>query len=324
MQFSKSFVGVIAAGIALAACNSVDFKKTRGGMPYKLYASEKGDSVKPGSIIKINLKQWLDDSVIYPVKDQPAMPVYFQVSGESQPYDVSELFQIMKEGDSVYAVQAIDTFLARAAKNPQQQPIPPQFKKGGKFITALKVVKIFNSPQEAQADEAKERATAFLNDTKIQQQLSNDEKAIKDYLAQNNITAEKKGSGTYVQTLSAGNGPATADGKYVSLMYKGQTFSGKVFDTNMDNSFQHTDPLSFVLGQTPMIKGFEEGITGLTKGSKVRLYIPSALAYGANPNPQSGIKPNENLIFDIEVLEVADNPPSANMPPSPSNDTTGR
>lgn len=323
MQLSKQLFIVAAAGLSLAACNSVDFKKTAGGMPYKLFASEKGDSVKPGTIVKMNLRQLLNDSVLYPPKDQPATPIYFQVAPESQPYDVSELFTTLKEGDSVYAVQLVDTFLARMAKNPQAQPLPPQFKKGGKFITALKVLEVFTSPQAAQADEAKERANAFMNDKNIQQQLSKDEKTIKDYLQKNNIAAQKVGSGTYVQTLAAGTGPQVAEGKYVSLKYKGQNFAGKVFDTNMDNSFNHTDPLSFVVGASPMIKGFDEGVRALSKGTKARLYIPSSLAYGTQ-SPSPDIKPNENLIFDIEVLDVADQAPTANMRPSPSNDTTRR
>ena len=318
MRFSNQLFSVVALGLAFSACNNVDFKKTKGGMPYKLFASDKGDSVKPGRIIKISLNQTLNDSVLYPTAGQPVMPVYFQVSPESQPYDISEVLPMLKEGDSVYAVQLIDTFMARMAKNPQAQPLPPQFKKGDKFITTLKVVKVFQSPQEAQADEAKERQQAFMNDKNIQQQLSTDDKAIRDYLAKNNVQAQKKGAGTYVQVLAPGTGAQVTDGKYVSLNYKGQTFEGKVFDTNMDTSFNHTEPLSFVVGGSPMIKGFEEGIKGLNKGAKVRLFIPSSLAYGPQP-PSPDIKPNENLIFDIVVLDVADSGPAPNMQPSPGN-----
>lgn len=318
MQFSKQLLGIVAFGAALTACNSVDFKKTKGGMPYKIYASDKGDSVKPGSIIKISYNQSINDSVIFPPAGQPKQPIYFQVTPESQPYDISELLTQVKEGDSVYAVQLIDTFMARMAKNPQAPPMPPQFKKGDKIITTLKVMKVFKTAQEAQADEAREKETAFRNDQTIQQQMSTDDKAIQAYLSQNNIAAQKVGFGTYVQVLAPGNGPKVTDGKFVSLKYKGQTFGGKVFDTNMDDTFKHTDPLSFVVGGSPMIKGFEEGIKGLSKGAKARLYIPSALAYGAN-SPSPDIKPNENLIFDIEVLDVSEQAPTANMPGSPTN-----
>jgi hypothetical protein len=46
------------------------------------------------------------------------------------------------------------------------------------------------------------------------------------------------------------------------------------------------------------------------------MFIPSSNGYGAQGSPPA-IKPMENLIFDIEVLEVKDLPkaPPANMPP---------
>ncbi|OLY92711.1 FKBP-type peptidyl-prolyl cis-trans isomerase [Cnuella takakiae] len=323
MRFSSQLFSVVAIGLAVSACNSVDYKKTKGGMPYQLFSSEKGDSVKPGSIIKIAFNQKIKDSTMYPPAGQPATPVYFQVTPDSQPYDISEVLTHLKEGDSVYAVQLIDTFMARIAKNPQSQPLPPQFKKGDKIVTTLKVMKVFQSPQEAQADEAQERMNAFKNDNKIQQQLTADQKKIQDYLTQNGIQAQKVGLGTFVQVLTPGAEPKVTDGKYVSLKYKGQTFAGTVFDTNMDNSFNHTDPLGFVVGGSPMIKGFEEGIKGLGKGAKARLYIPSPLAYGAQ-SPSPDIKANENLIFDIEVLDVTNQAPTANMQPSPNNGGAGR
>jgi FKBP-type peptidyl-prolyl cis-trans isomerase len=290
MQFSKQLLCIVAFGAALTACN---------------------------------YNQSINDSAVFPPAGQPAAPVYFQVTPDSQPYDISELLTSVKEGDSVYAVQLIDTFMARMAKNPQAPPMPPQFKKGDKIVTTLKVLKVFKNAQEAQADEAKERETAFRSDKNIQQQLTTDDKTIQSYLSEKNIPAKKVGMGTYVQVLSQGNGPQVTDGKYVSLKYKGQTFEGKVFDTNMDDSFKHTDPLSFVVGGSPMIKGFEEGIKGLNKGAKARLYIPSSLAYGTN-TPSPDIKANENLIFDIEVLDVADQAPTANMPGSPNPGGAGR
>jgi FKBP-type peptidyl-prolyl cis-trans isomerase len=104
-------------------------------------------------------------------------------------------------------------------------------------------------------------------------------------------------------------------------MYKGQTFSGKVFDTNMDTSFKHTDPLAFTVGVGQMIRGFDEGVRFLGKGGKGRIYIPSTLAYGAQ-SPSPDIKPFENLMFDVEVLDIQDKAPAQpGMPPMV--DTTG-
>ena len=64
-----------------------------------------------------------------------------------------------------------------------------------------------------------------------------------------------------------------------------------------------------------MAKGFEEGIRMMKEGATGRVYIPSMLAYGAQP-PSPDIKPFEHLMFDIKVLSVKDAPTTPQgMPP---------
>ena len=46
------------------------------------------------------------------------------------------------------------------------------------------------------------------------------------------------------------------------------------------------------------------------------MYIPSLIAYGPQGNPPV-IKPRENLVFEIEVLEVKDMPKQAEAPMMP-------
>lgn len=87
----------------------------------------------------------------------------------------------------------------------------------------------------------------------------------------------------------------------VRVKYTGYHTNGTVFDTSGDNT---TD---FNLQQ--VIPGFTEGLQLIGKGGKVRLYIPGALAYGPQGNPQGGIEPNETLIFDIDLVDV--NPAAA-------------
>jgi len=53
----------------------------------------------------------------------------------------------------------------------------------------------------------------------------------------------------------------------------------------------------------------------LRKGAVAKFYIPSVLAYGGNPNPASGIKPWENLIFEVTVTDVQDKQPIAQPVP---------
>lgn len=50
--------------------------------------------------------------------------------------------------------------------------------------------------------------------------------------------------------------------------------------------------------------GWVEALQLMKAGSKWRLFIPSALAYGPNGAPGSPIGPDSTLIFDVELLKV--------------------
>jgi FKBP-type peptidyl-prolyl cis-trans isomerase len=287
---------IIAAGFAFAAasCNQVDFKKTKTGLPYKHFESKSGKKVEAGKFVKAHVMQKIKDSVIY--STYTSLPAYFQVPPSGQPYDISEVFTLLKEGDSVYAVQAMDTFIKKNPTIIQQTP----YRNGDKIVTTVKIVKVFDTADQFRQDEEKERAGI----------VAKEETAVKSYLSKNNINAQRTPSGAYVQVLNEGTGEAVAAGKTVSVKYKGQTFSGTVFDSNMDSTFGHVEPMSFTVGVGQMIKGFDEAVVGLKEGTKAKIYIPSMLAYGAQP-PSPQIKPFEHLIFDVEVLDVS----TAQAPP---------
>ncbi|HUQ96027.1 MAG TPA: FKBP-type peptidyl-prolyl cis-trans isomerase, partial [Chitinophagaceae bacterium] len=240
--------------LALGACSNVDFKKTKGGMPYKVISGSGGKDVDSGNIVKVNIQQKIKDSVTYS-SYTTGTPLYIPVTAAGNPYDFTEVLASLKQGDSLYTVQLMDTFIAR---NPQM--IPPNFKKGDTIKTSIKIIEVFKNTTDAQKDEATERSSAFDRDTAVQNQMGKDVSLITNYLQTNNIQAQKTGKGTYVQITEPGNGTPVEAGKYVSLKYTGKTFAGMVFDTNADASKGHTDPLVFQIGSPGMIRGFDEGL----------------------------------------------------------------
>ena len=295
MQVKNIFylTGII---LLAAGCNNVDFQKTKGGMPYKLFASKNGKKIDTGNIVKAHVLQKIKDSVVF--SSYASMPVYFPVNPSQATYDISEVFLSLKEGDSVYAAQVMDTFIKRNPEIVKQTA----YKNGDKITTAIKILKVFATEEEAKMDEEAGRS-AFLQ---------KEQAAVKDYISKKNINAQPVGKGTYVEILEPGTGADVDSGKYVTVKYKGQTFSGKVFDSNMDSTFGHTEPMGFTVGTVGpggMIKGFDDGIQLLKKGGKGRFYIPSMLAYGPQP-PSKDIKPFENLIFEVEVLDILDKAPA--------------
>ncbi len=104
-------------------------------------------------------------------------------------------------------------------------------------------------------------------------------------------------SGLQYEILQAGQGDTHPSlQSEVTVHYTGKLLSGKEFDS----SVKRDKPLKF--RPTQVIKGWQEGLQYMVEGQKVRLYIPSELAYGKRGN--SAIPPSSVLIFDIELLSI--------------------
>lgn len=103
-----------------------------------------------------------------------------------------------------------------------------------------------------------------------------------------------------VEDLEKGSGPAAKAGSELSVNYSGVSYStGKVFDS----SFKRGQPFPFRLGASMVIPGWDQGLEGMKVGGRRRLTIPPKLAYGAQGQPPT-IKPNETLVFVIDLLEA--------------------
>ncbi|MCC4774580.1 FKBP-type peptidyl-prolyl cis-trans isomerase [Vibrio cyclitrophicus] len=82
----------------------------------------------------------------------------------------------------------------------------------------------------------------------------------------------------------------------VTVHYHGTLIDGTVFDSSVERG----EPISFALKQ--VIKGWQEGLTYMVEGQKVRLFIPSKLAYGKGGS--GPIPPSSTLIFDVELIAI--------------------
>jgi FKBP-type peptidyl-prolyl cis-trans isomerase FkpA len=103
-----------------------------------------------------------------------------------------------------------------------------------------------------------------------------------------------------VETLDAGRGELLTDLDGVMLEYTGKTDDGAVFD-----STEGRGPAPMLVGQ--VVPGFRQALLQMREGGRYKIVIPGRLAYGANPPPQSGIKPNADLYFDVHVVQVVRN-----------------
>ncbi|MCS7086314.1 MAG: FKBP-type peptidyl-prolyl cis-trans isomerase [Bacteroidia bacterium] len=104
-------------------------------------------------------------------------------------------------------------------------------------------------------------------------------------------------SGLKYQIFEMGKGAKVAVGETVKVHYHGMLQDGKVFDS----SYRRGEPIQFPLGVGRVIKGWDEGIALMPKGSKGVLIVPPDLGYGSRD--MGTIPPNSTLTFFVEVLE---------------------
>lgn len=131
------------------------------------------------------------------------------------------------------------------------------------------------------------------------------------------LTDVKKKSGVVVlpsglayEIVQQGQGPAPKPTETVKVHYTGTLINGTVFDS----SVQRGEPVEFQLNE--VIPGWTEGLQKISKGGKIKLYIPPQLAYGDEGRP--GIPPASTLVFDVELLDIKATPaPSATPAPAP-------
>ena len=129
-------------------------------------------------------------------------------------------------------------------------------------------------------------------------QLEADIIKIDNYLDENNIDAKKSRTGLRYVIHDEGLGSIPQSGNIVKVHYTGTFLDG----TKFDSSYDRNKAFEYTHGVGQVIRGWDEGLEYIGETGKITLYIPSVLAYGARGSGDIG--PNENLIFDIELLSV--------------------
>jgi FKBP-type peptidyl-prolyl cis-trans isomerase FklB len=106
-------------------------------------------------------------------------------------------------------------------------------------------------------------------------------------------------SGLQYKVLRKGSGEKPSASSKVKVHYLGTTPKGEKFDSSYDRG----EPIEFGLNQ--VIPGWTEGLQLMSKGAKFQFFIPQELAYGANPQPGSIIKPFMPLVFEVELIDFS-------------------
>ncbi len=115
---------------------------------------------------------------------------------------------------------------------------------------------------------------------------------IKQYLANNNLTAQETGSGLHYIVTKTGDGRFPTSQSNVKVNYKGYLTDKSVFDQGQ----------GYQQNLSSLIKGWQEGIPKFSRGGSGILLIPSDLGYGSQ-GAGGKIPGDAVLIFEIDLID---------------------
>ncbi len=230
-----------------------------------------GEEVAPVEAVAPVAKTSKDFKVSKATKDSVAYLVGVNFGSFIKGYDFGDLnYCQIKKGMRAFI---------KAKGNPRDPEFGKQFR-----IDPNEMNNLFNS---------------YLENRRQEKLLANKEAGEK-FLAKN---AKKAGvvvteSGLQYLVVEPGSELVPASDKdTVWVRYKGTLLDGTVFDEVKPEA----DSVRFTLDR--VVKGWTEGMKYVGEGGKIKLFVPSELAYGER-GPQT-IGPNQTLIFDIELCKVA-------------------
>lgn len=285
MNMNNRLFKIIALGIAASlmlsftSCSKYKgFKKDKSGIYYKFY--EKNDTAyqpKTGDMVAVLLSMRAGDSVLIPmIPQQMIMDSLYQG-------DIFEAFRMMHVGDSA-------TFILDGPEFFEKMLSPSQEYEFGDTPLYFDV-KLFGAMKKAEFEQLKAEYDAQMNANR-----ENEPTIIKEYL-ENNKDMKVNESGIYVKTLKQGKGDKVEPLQKVKVNYVGRFTDGKEFDS----SLKRNEPFEFTVGAGEVIPGWDAVVSGMKVGEKVKVLIPSSMAYGEGTQ---GIPPYTPLEFEIELLEI--------------------
>ena len=114
-------------------------------------------------------------------------------------------------------------------------------------------------------------------------------------------------SGLMYRVTKDASGPSPKANQNVEIHLIGRLVDG----TEFDNTYK-AQPATIPVGA--VVPGFKEILMLMKEGQKVEVFLPSALAYGAN-GAGNMIPPNADIFFELELLKIAGE--SKPMPAAP-------
>lgn len=186
----------------------------------------------------------------------------------------------------------------------------------------IKKIEIIRVGKDAQKWDAPKVFDAFMKEqnAKAQKLESQKEKNLA-LMAEQEAKAVAQPSGIKILKLKESNGRKPQIGANILVNYAGfLRATGDLFDTNIAEIAKENDAYDAARAADPqygyipyawkyspeegLIAGFKEALLSMKVGDRVRVFIPSALAYGKEGFGNGVIPPDADLVFEIEIVDA--------------------
>lgn len=127
----------------------------------------------------------------------------------------------------------------------------------------------------------------------VEKTLEQDQPLMTQFAASNSITTTADASGILYEIIEPGSDQHPTTSSRIVAKYEGKNMGGVVFDSGQ---FPEAYPLS------NLIRGWQVILPKIGVGGKMKMIIPSSLAYGCNA-PDAKVL-NQPLYFDVELISI--------------------
>ena len=279
---SKYFAAVLF--IILISCSD-SYIKHESGLMYKIIKTEPDtEKLMLGDIIIVNMTyEKSDGKILYNTAEEQRAYIVKIEEPSHKGGSFEDALLLLSVGDSaVFKVNAENYFLYTE----KYESLPAYLKHDDELIFKLKVLKKYDD---------NDYQRMFIDKYHLNEDIELE--LLENYLKITNTTVLPTSSGIYYIAKTKGNGKIPQENDKLKVNYSLTLIDGSLIETTLGKT-----PMEFVLGDTRLIKGFNEAISYMTEGEKATVIIPSKMAYGTAGT--SKILPYTTLIFDIELLQV--------------------
>ncbi len=290
------FAAAAIAVVLISSCSKYPgFKKDESGFYYKFFVQNK-DSIKADTnfVLTMNVRYRVNikgkDSIFFNSKKDMNRP--FQIGLQKPQFkgDVYTAFAMLHQGDSATFILGAKDFFTKTAQYPQ---VPAGIDSTTKIYFDVKVLKV-ESLEKMKKDAA----------AKAEKLKGEEAGKLEQFLKANSITTAPLASGIYFVESKAGSGKLIQKGEMVKMEFAVSTSDGKKVFSTADRK----QPITFEYGKPFDTKGFDEAIGMMKKGSKVRVIVPSIMAFGEKGRKDmSGndiVPPFSTIVYDVEILDI--------------------